>query len=254
MQFASLPVAKDTLGLYPGGAWRDFLFGNAYRPAGVDSVNAYTGMGFAQFSATFCLSYIGESCPGGYQNLWRPTDEGGLPLADLMRVDTVVVQRALIPQVPAEPGWRVTENDAAVTVLHREVPVRYPDGRLGHAGSGLVVSSDADTGTTRETVRYERNPAASGPQDMVFARLNWPGYRAEVNGTQVPVVTGPAGLVVVRIPPGSSGTLVLTWTPPGLLAGVAAASLGLLGALVLSVLHLRRRRPAKPRVPAPGVA
>jgi uncharacterized membrane protein YfhO len=79
---------------------------------------------------------------------------------------------------------------------------------------------------------------------MVFARLNWPGYVAEVNGTQVPIVTGPAGLVVVRIPPGVSGTLVLTWTPPGLAAGIAAAGVGLLGALALSVLYLRRRRPA----------
>ena len=241
MQFATLPAAA-TLGLYPDGAWRYFMFGNAYRPAGVDSVNSYTGMGFAQFSATFCMSYIGESCPGGYTNLWQPTAEGGLPLADLMRVDTVVVQKALIPHVSDEPGWQLTENNSAVTVLHREVPVRYPDGRLGYAGSGLAVSSDTDTGTTRETVRFDGRSA--GEQDMVFARLNWPGYVAEVNGAQVPIVTGPAGLVVVRIPPGVSGTLVLTWTPPGRTAGIAAAGVGLLGALALSVLYLRRRRPA----------
>lgn len=246
MQFAQLPVAANTLGLYPTGAWQHFLFGNAYRPAGVEAVNAYTGLGFAEFSDTFCMSYIGESCPAGYQNLWKPTNEGGLPLADLMRVDTVVVQHAMIPDVPREKGWQVTEQDSAATVMHRQVPMPYPDGRVSYAGRGLLVTSDTDTGTRLETVDVSRRVPDDGPDDIVFARLNWPGYSAEVNGTKVPVVTGPAGLVVVRVPAGVSGVLTLSWTPPGLTAGIGLAGIGLLGGLILCALHVVRRRRSRP--------
>lgn len=238
MQFATMSAVSNTVGMTPEGGWRYFLFGNAYRPAGVDSVNAYTGLGFTDFSTAFCMSYVGESCPDGYRTLWRRTGEGGRPLADLMRVDTVVAQRALIPDAPSEPGWRTTENDSVVTVLHRTAPQPFPDGRLGYVASGLRVTSDTDTGTTAETVRFD----ATTGGDLVFARLNWPGYRADVNGTPVAVDSGPAGLVVVRVPAGTSGTLHLAWTPPGLPLGIGAALAGLAGAIALGVLHLLRRR------------
>ncbi|WAL66646.1 hypothetical protein ORV05_02175 [Amycolatopsis cynarae] len=242
-QIASIDVARDTVGLHPGGAWRDFLFGNAYLPAGVDSVVSYSGMGFKDFSDTFCFNNSGSACPDAYSALWRPTGFGEASLADLMRVETVVVQDALVPGVSARPGWHVAEKDGVATVLRRDHPVPWPAGRLGWASPDLLVLTDR-SGGRQETLSVTSR--GDGPRQLVFARLAWPGYRAELNGKELPVTTGPAGLVVVRLPAGSpGGQVTLHWTPPGLLTGFVFAAVGALGALLLGAwsagLLFRRR-------------
>ncbi|TLW93836.1 hypothetical protein FFT09_10800 [Saccharomonospora piscinae] len=246
MQVADMATAERTLGLHPDGAWRYFLFGNVYAAAGVESLVSYTGLGFRDFVDTFCLTNSGStSCPEAWDALWRPTGYGGAPLADLLRVETVVVQNALVPDATAGPGWRITERDDVVTVLRREAPLPWPEGTLSWASpgvtvSGAIVAGDAADGTNPEWVRYTVADSGAGPQRLVFARLAWPGYHATVNGTEVPVEASPAGLVTVTLPPGvRDGELELRWSPPGQALGVASAGLGVLGALVLAVLAPR---------------
>ena len=50
-----------------------------------------------------------------------------------------------------------------------------------------------------------------------------------VDGTPVKVGRGPAGLLTATVPANSKGRLELTFTPPGLTAGLGAAGLGDLG-------------------------
>jgi uncharacterized membrane protein YfhO len=70
----------------------------------------------------------------------------------------------------------------------------------------------------------------------------------------VPVRQGPAGLIVVDVPPGPH-RLVLAWSPPGFAAGVASALLGAALALGLALARaVRRRRPGPPPAPAEQVA
>ncbi len=244
MQIADMSTAERTLGLRPDGAWRYFLFGNVYSAAGVESLVSYTGLGFLDFIDTFCLSNTGSTtCPEAWDALWRPTGFGGAPLADLLGVTTVVVQHALVPDArTARPpdGWQVRERDEVVTVLRREAPLRWPDSTLTWASPALDVTGAATvhsaTGATGETVHFTVTDPAREHR-LVFARLAWPGYRATVNGTDVPVETSPAGLVTVTLPAGTStGVLTLDWSPPGQPVGVAAAGLGVLGALALAVL------------------
>ena len=97
----------------------------------------------------------------------------------------------------------------------------------------MQVSSDTST-DREETVRF------SGSGTLAFARLDWPGYRAEVDGKPVDVREGPAGLVLVDVRGG--GELKLTWSAPGLVPGLVAAVLGLLGALGFSAFAVIRRR------------
>lgn len=240
IQFAELGIAKQRFGLYPDGAWQDILFGSAYRPAEVRSVNAYTGMAFRDFSDTFCFNYIGESCPEGYQNLWKPQDGQGTTLADMMRVDTVVAQKGLINDVQPQPGWHVQKDNAAVTVLARNEPHSWPDGRLGSATPGLNITFDKSETDTKEVLRFERT--GEQPAQLTFARLNWPGYSARVNGRDRPIRTGPAGLIVVDIPQDApGGELVLVWQPPSYRTGLVFAGLGLLGALALGITTRRNK-------------
>jgi hypothetical protein len=50
-----------------------------------------------------------------------------------------------------------------------------------------------------------------------------------------------AGLLTVKLPPQATGRLELSYEPPGLKVGLAAALLGLVGAVVLGWFGRRRR-------------
>jgi hypothetical protein len=69
------------------------------------------------------------------------------------------------------------------------------------------------------------------------------GYNAEIDGREVPVDQGPAGLLTVSIPEDlEEGTLTLSWSPPGSTVSIAAAGLGVVLAALLGLAELRRRR------------
>lgn len=210
------------------------VVGNNGLLLGAPTVGSYTGMGYSKFRTATCLNYLGSTCPESLRKLFAPTELAGRPLADLIRVETLVVDRGQVDDPRPPEGWRVTERNDRVTVLRRDQPLPWPGGRV----SWTDVQVTADTSTDlREVVRF------TGSGTLAFARLDWPGYRAEVDGTPVDVREGPAGLVLVDVRGG--GELTLTWRPPGLVPGVVSALLGLLGALALStVLLIRRRRVA----------
>lgn len=210
------------------------VVGNNNLLLGSPTIGSYTGMGYRSFRKATCLTYLGTTCPESFGKLFAPTELAGRPLADLIRVETVVVGRAQVDNPAVPSGWHITERNDQVTVLRRDQPLPWPDGRV----SWTDVRVTADSSTDRhEVVRF------TGSGTLAFARLNWPGYRAAVDGKPVDVREGPAGLLLVDVRDG--GELTLTWRPPGYLPGLAAALLGLLGALGLSAyLAVRRRRVA----------
>lgn len=220
----------------PREAWRDLLPGNLYLLAGVHSLSSYTGMGFTAFSDVTCMRYSGATCPQLYPRLWQPAPSTDVPLADLLRLDTVVVQRKVIeaPEVPA--GWAVAERDDRVTVLHRIAPPPRPDGRVSWASPGVRVTSDAAPDD-----RHEQVGITGGPGRVVFSRLAWPGYAATVNGAEVTARAGPAGLLEVDVPSNvPSGQISVSWRPPGMSKGLVAAFAGLLAAGALGLVQRRR--------------
>jgi hypothetical protein len=223
-------------------AWRDLLDGNQYRPAGGHSINAYTGMGFKTFSDALCMSYHGSTCADAYPALWRPTGGTGVALADLLRLDTVVVQRRMIdrPQVPA--GWRIHMRDDRVTVLERRLPHPTSDGRVSWASPQLRVNTDTTPDDQHETLAFTR--LDNRPARLIFARLSWPGYIATVGQLRVPTRAGPAGLLEVDLPPGDAGRgeLRLSWSPPRMRPAAMSAAIGAAGALALGLVQLRQKR------------
>jgi hypothetical protein len=130
------------------------------------------------------------------------------------------------------------------TVLRREKAIQFPPGRVSAWSPGVTIDEDTMDGSRSERVRFRR---AGGPAELTFARLTWPGYQAEINGREVPVREGPAGLLVVDLPDGiDSGELRLHWTPPGFRFGIIGAAAGLALALFLG-----RRRGTRQRTPGP---
>ncbi|MBP2322289.1 hypothetical protein JOF56_002674 [Kibdelosporangium banguiense] len=218
------------------------VFGNGYAAAGVPSLMAYTGVGYVKYSKALCQQHWG-TCREGYDKLFAPV-QGNLSIADLTKVETVVVQRKLVDPEP-RPGWHVESQTDQLKVFRRDTPLA--PGRVS-ASHGATVDEDIVDGNRDERVRYH---LSGGRAELTFARLNWPGYRAEVNGKRVPVREGPAGVMVVDLPEGvESGELRLSWTPPGFLLGIGSAIAGLALALALSWRREKRPHSADP-IPGP---
>ena len=226
----------------------ELMFGNMLQAVGVHAVNSYYGMGFKAFTDALCIEFNGSVCPEALRRAWEPPAPGAPPLADLLRLETVVVQNGLpgVADVPVPAGWRVAERTAVATVLRREATLPHPEGRLSLAPPGTVVADDV-AAPRGERVRIDGGPGGT----LTFARLAWPGYTARVDGVVGPVRQGPAGLLTVDVPAGPHD-LALAWSPPGLGLGVASLLLGAALAVAQAVGRgLRRRRSAPPAEPAP---
>jgi hypothetical protein len=239
MQFADLKPLQTKHPRELVRSWDSFLPGSMYQVAGVDAVNAYTGMGMRVFNKHFCMEYDGLTQPCGYQNLWRVSPIAGVPVADLMKIDTVVVQPEMTVGQETPEGWSVAEQTDAVVVLTRDEPLAWPGSRLSWAADGIEVESADTVAPLHEQV--EIADSGQGGQ-MIFAALGWPGWRAEIDGKEVPVSRTKIGMLMVDVPADTSGTLDVTFRPPGLAAGVGAAAIGLVGAVALGLVDRRRRR------------
>ena len=234
----------------PARDYRDLLYGSMFSVAGVDATTAYSGIGFAAFDGVFCAAYEGDTCAAGWPALWRHPAGYPVPLADLLRAQTVVVQNSLVDtrSGPAPAGWHrapAAEDSGLATVWVRDNALPWPDGLLSDSSADIHVTDDHRTGTVDEQVTYDTATAGT----LTFARLAWPGYTATVAGRGVPTTTGPAGLLVVHVPAGA-GTVALSWRPPGSTVSTVAFVTGVLltlGMVVVPFVIRRRRRV----VPAP---
>jgi hypothetical protein len=233
--------------------YQDMLFGSMYAVAGVESLTAYSGVGFNVLDAEQCVAYQGSTCRDAWKSLWDEPPGSDVVLADLLRVETVVVQREMLrTRADNGPrGWELSERTEYVDVWRRTAPLPWTEGRLSDVSGPVTVTSDERTGDVGETVDFRRD--GSGAAELTFARLAWPGYTAEIDGRQVPVEQGPAGLLTVEIPDNiEDGTLTLAWSPPGTTVSLAAAGLGLALAAVLGLTERRRRRAARTSADGPG--
>jgi hypothetical protein len=251
LQLASR-ASSVTVPARPAG---DLLFGNETLMSGHESIVRYSGMGFAEFVDALCMDYRGQVCPEALDRALRPAGATGVPLVDLLRVQTLVIDARLLPGPAAGPppdGWSVAARDDLRTVWVRDPTVGY-DGRLSWVSPGVEVLSDAGTGV-REEVRFQAARAGT----LVFARLTWPGYTATLDGRPVRVLDGPAGLLTVEVPAGRH-VLEVDFRSPGSSVGTAALGVATLVSLVQSVVwavggHRRRQRGAPLLTAEPGPA
>jgi hypothetical protein len=231
------------------------LFGNENLMSGHETIVRYSGMGFEEFADALCMDYRGQVCPEALDRALRPVDGTGVPLVDLLRVQTLVIDAQLFPGPAAGPppaGWVVAARDGLRTVWVREPVVGY-DGRLSWVSPGIQVLSDRST-ATGESVEL----VAGTDGSLLFARLAWPGYTATLDGEPVDVRDGPAGLLAVDVPAGRH-VLEVGFRSPGLSVGAAAVAVAALLSLGQSAVPLvagrwRRARHSgvPPRTEDPG--
>lgn len=217
-------VRLDAAQRDPAHAYLDELYGSLFSVAGVESTTAYSGIGFTALDSALCEVYQGATtCPQAWHALWTVPAGARLPLVDLLRANTIVVQNSLVDTRggPAPAGWHRAPwlaDSGLVTVWERDTPITSA-GRVAEA-DGVDVVSDAATGPVGERL------VVRGSGSVTFARLAWPGYSATVAGRSVGVRSGPDGLLVVDVP--GSGDVTLSWSPPGWQVSIVAFGLGVL--------------------------
>lgn len=240
LQIAGLGKVRSQAATEGPKAWSSLLAGSMYHAVGVDAVNTYSGVGLKAFTRALCMDYNGDMCPSAYDKLYRPTEDGRPSLAELMKLETLVVQKGIFDTVEPEPGWTIAQETKQAVVLHPDQPYRWPDSRLSWTSSDLQVSSAHSDGSDGETIGIGD---VTEDAMLVFARLGWPGYSAQIGGRQLVVSRSDAGLLEVQLPAGTkAGDVEVGFRPPGQVIGLLSALLGLLGAAAIGAVPFVRRR------------
>jgi hypothetical protein len=225
-------------------AYGSLVFGNYAKDLQLDYVNGYTPNGHRWFAEMLCMRWDSSVCPDAFRRLFTPEPTTGRALADLMKLDRIVLQRAMFPhrgEHPAPPGWKWVDcpgHERYIWVLERvNGPVSGVNGRVADA-RGVIAVSQSETGT--ESVVRVSSPHGG---QVVFARLAWPGYHARLNGRVIPYTAIGKSFVAVHIPSGTANAVLdLSWRPPGWGIGAAAAAAGLAGLAMMQWVYLRSRR------------
>jgi hypothetical protein len=254
--------------LYPGN------FGMYH---GVSFLNGYSPLQPLGLTQLFDFEIHGTLAPADAERLLT-NDAGPEGLLALFGVDGLLVADRFQASQPAllENGWQPAATVPGGTVYHREMGARpsvFPcvgahwtsdrsliTALLAQRGSEpaplLVCAPDAPPTLTEGTfaaaavasVRTSRNAvtaAVSNPDTqhealVAVARPWFPGYRARLNGQTLPVETLNLVLPVVRIPPQTSGALVVEYWPRSLALGLWVAALT--GVAALAACGLARHR------------
>ncbi|MBF6329842.1 hypothetical protein IU452_15080 [Nocardia transvalensis] len=236
----------------PQGAYGSLVFGNYAKDLKLNYVNGYTPNGHYWFGEMLCMRWDSSVCPDSFRRLFSPEPTTGRTLVDLMKLDRVVLQRAMFPDAgdhPAPEGWKWVDypgHERYIWVLEREGgPVSMVNGRIADAHDVTATSvSESDT------TSVARVSSSSGGR-VVFARLAWPGYRVTLNGHQIPFTEVSKSILAVDIPAGTDNAVLdVTWRPPGWKIGIAAAVVGLIGLGVMQWFYIRSRRREDDEAPA----
>ncbi|MGX1805455.1 hypothetical protein ACWIGI_07050 [Nocardia sp. NPDC055321] len=225
-------------------AWGSLAIGSYAKNLGQQYVNGYTPVGHAAFSGLLCIAWDGSTCPDAYRRVFTAEPSTGRTIADLMKVDRVVLHVAQYPGIDANPapeGWKWVEqpgHEEYIRVLEREGGLAsIVNGAIADTRGVSAVSTMVDGVSARARVT-----SADGGR-IVFNRLAWPGYRITLNGRELEHTEIAGTFLAVDIPAGTSeADLEVSWMPPGWEISLATAGIGVTGVGFLQWSYLRNRR------------
>ncbi|MEU0543665.1 hypothetical protein ABZ319_27725 [Nocardia sp. NPDC005978] len=225
-------------------AWGSLAIGSYAKNLGQQYVNGYTPVGHAAFSDVLCIAWDGSTCGDAYRRVFTAEPSTGRTIADLMKVDRVVLHSAQYPGIDATAapeGWKWVEqpgHEEYIRVLEREGGLAsIVNGAIADTRGVSAVTTMVDGVSTRARVS-----SADGGR-IVFSRLAWPGYRVTLNGRELEHTEVAKTFLAVDIPAGTSNAdLEVSWMPPGWEISLAAAGIGVTGVGLLQWSYLRNRR------------
>ena len=263
-------VAHDDHGRVTRGINASWRPGNIPMLAGVELVNGYSPLGLAALRNIFQVDVHGPMEPGHARGLLE-RESGPNQLLHHAGIDGLLVPESMArPHAPllARHGWRPVARIGEVIVLHRTVPATEP---LFGAGLAVKVNGEQNayhaifrratpylpvvllTPGASQAERYGRRAFSNvdegrnhtslrvgpGPKALFVFRRPWmPGWRATIDGRDLPVLRANMIMPAVEVPQDTSGELRLVYRPRSLVAG---AWIALAALAVLALVSLRGR-------------
>jgi hypothetical protein len=229
------------------GYYREYHPSSMGLMVGDRSVNGYSPLGDRYLQAHVPLDDQGNFGNTGAEKFTAIDPSTGLTWLELLRVDQIVAD--LGPRDDQVKGllddtWqRVSQG--RYTATYRRASYDLP-GLVSYAAPGVTVGTQEPCRLQNSHECVDVSVTGRQPGRVVFARLWFPGYSATVGGKPVDVVRHDGGLVEVDLPPGTHGTLVVSYRSPGFLPLAALAVAVLVGLAIAQFVVRRRARAAGP--------
>lgn len=219
----------------------EMLFGQMGMILGQPTINGYSPIGHRVLADQFCISVNGLICPRIVDKLLQREDGAGVPFAELMRVDSIIVERGgyLDHVQQLDLGrFRLSEERQRSVKYRQELPNAGLPGSVSWPVAGMKMAASGVPTAEHESIQI--TDRREGATRIIFARTWWPGYHATFNGQDVPVEAYSGFLVSVVLPDDrSSGKLSLAYVPAGHSMGWAIF-FGAFSVCLLALLFWRR--------------
>jgi hypothetical protein len=222
LSFYPAPELGYRVEVHPQPAGQIVRPGSTSMWAGLRFVNGYSPIRPAGVAREFASAIHGEIDPNmGEWLVWSEAQPDGL--LDRLGIDGVIVAREFqFAPLPADE-WHVAFSNDEGRVYHRRgaplALVRSVDWDGSHATAQVTNIADS-----RNRVSADVDvPAGDEPALLAFSRPYFRGYRAMLNGRELPVTTIRDLIPLVQVPPGTQGKLELRYRPAWLVYGGAVA-------------------------------
>ena len=222
--------------------------GNMWLHFGKAMINGYSPLGMKGLDRLLGSDPFGGTAPEAAERIFERDGETALPLASLMKLREIVVQKGDYLDTfmrVRPPEWESDHHGQHwYTETFRPGPKSQPyPGTLSYASPGLnLVGPTLAASETQEDVTFSSHVVQPGGALMVFARPYYKGYQAFLGDKELPVFAYRDIFVGVRIPPGASeGTVHLRFLPPLFLPALGLAILGILIVLAAPLFPARTR-------------
>jgi hypothetical protein len=192
---------------------------------GLYTINGYCALGHVGLRpGTFGFNWFEFRDTSGIDFLLAKEPTTNQPIVSLMRVNRLLIFNGYVDHARPLLGsdWIPASTGEYATVFENAAP-NYAPTTLSYASDGIVAQPQGELTGEQEQLKITAN--ATGGQ-LVFARLYWPGYEAQLNGNPVSVNPLDKIFVKVDLPPGSTGELTLKFVPPGWRLALVLAAIG----------------------------
>ena len=223
--------------------WAPGYDSSRYLLAGVQVVNGYDPVGQLAFSSLMHQSTHGRLYPDVIDIVGTSAPA---PFTDACWLDAFRATAVLTdadPEAGRHAGLRAcgftevsTRGETSLFTADRTFD--DPRSTVALATAGTEISGDELVTDRVERVTVTNTTDSTGT--VSFARMDWPGYSATLDGERLAVTDLDGVLVGVEVPAGASGVLELSYTPVTWSIAWPAAALGVLG--LLGTAWFARRR------------
>ena len=214
---------------------KEFQTGNMPLELGTPAINGYSPLWHRSLMRLLCMDTVGMVCPDAIDKLFSVEPETNSPLVDLFKINKIIImkEKYLSRMEPYLTGWKMVSNDHYTMTYTRNLP--HPDlpGTVAWIPDTLTILAEGQSVPTKESFRVMPH---NSDAPVIFSRLWWSGYHAQLNGMDL-VVKPLMGVFVETKLPASDAVqeLTLSYTPPfwvpGWCLALAALSAGFMRVL-----------------------